>query len=119
MLFRSLLRDLHDRSLNQKTLVVVMGEFGRTPRVNKDAGRDHWGPSNCILLSGGGVRGGLVLGETNAHGEKPVGDTTGPADLAATICHCLGIDPDNEFHTPEGRPVKITNSGKVIRGLLG
>ena len=115
----ALLRDLHDRSLNQKTLVVVMGEFGRTPRVNKDAGRDHWGPSNCILLSGGGVRGGLVLGETNAHGEKPVGDTTGPADLSATICHCLGIDPDNEFHTPEGRPVKITNSGKVIRGLLG
>ncbi len=115
----ALLRDLHDRSLNQKTLLVVMGEFGRTPRVNKDAGRDHWGPSNCILLSGGGVRGGLVLGETNSRGEKPVGDTTGPADLAATICHCLGIDPDNEFHTPEGRPVKITNSGKVIRGLLG
>ena len=115
----ALLRDLHDRSLNQKTLVVVMGEFGRTPRVNKDAGRDHWGPSNCILLSGGGVRGGLVLGETNARGEKPVGETTGPADLSATICHCLGIDPDNEFHTPEGRPVKITNSGKVIRGLLG
>ncbi len=115
----ALLRDLHDRSLNQKTLVVVMGEFGRTPRVNKDAGRDHWGPSNCILLSGGGVRGGLVLGETNSRGEKPVGETTGPADLAATICHCLGIDPDDEFHTPEGRPVKITNSGKVIRGLLG
>ena len=115
----ALLRDLHDRSLNQKTLVVVMGEFGRTPRVNKDAGRDHWGPSNCILLSGGGVRGGLVLGETNSRGEKPVGESTGPADLSATICHCLGIDPDNEFHTPEGRPVKITNSGKVIRGLLG
>ena len=115
----ALLRDLHDRSLNQKTLLVVMGEFGRTPRVNKDAGRDHWGPSNCILLSGGGVRGGLVLGETNSRGEKPVGETTGPADLSATICHCLGIDPDNEFHTPEGRPVKITNSGKVIRGLLG
>lgn len=114
----TLLRDLHDRNLNQKTLVVVMGEFGRTPRVNKDAGRDHWGPSNCILLSGGGVRGGLVLGETNARGEKPVGDTTGPADLSATICHCLGINPDDEFHTPEGRPVKITNSGRVIRGLL-
>jgi uncharacterized protein (DUF1501 family) len=114
----ALLRDLHDRSLNQKTLVVVMGEFGRTPRVNKDAGRDHWGPSNCILLSGGGVHGGLVLGETNSRGEKPVGESTGPADLAATICHCLGINPDDEFHTPEGRPVKITNSGKVIRGLL-
>jgi uncharacterized protein (DUF1501 family) len=104
--------------LNEKTLVVVMGEFGRTPRENKDAGRDHWGPSNCILLSGGGVRGGMVLGQTNERGEKPVGETTGPADLAATICHCLGIDPDDEFHTPEGRPVKITNNGQVIRGLL-
>lgn len=114
----TLIRDLHDRGMNEKTFLVVMGEFGRTPRVNKDAGRDHWGPSNCLLFSGGGVRGGLALGETNAHGEKPVGDSTGPADLVATICHCLGIDPENEFHTPEGRPVKITNGGNVIRGLL-
>lgn len=114
----TLIRDLHDRGLNEKTMVVVMGEFGRTPRVNKDAGRDHWGPSNCLLFSGGGIRGGVVLGETNPHGEKPVGDSTGPADLSATICHCLGINPENEFHTPEGRPVKITNGGTVIRGLL-
>jgi hypothetical protein len=114
----TLIRDLHDRGLDQKTMVVVMGEFGRTPRVNKDAGRDHWGPSNTILFSGGGIRPGIVLGETNALGEKPVGDVTGPADLAATMCHCLGIDPDREFHTPEGRPIKITNGGTVIRGLL-
>lgn len=114
----TLIRDLHDRGLNEKTLLLVMGEFGRTPRVNKDAGRDHWGPSNCLLFSGGGIRGGLALGETNAHGEKPVGESTGPADLVATICHCLGINPENEFHTPEGRPVKITNGGNVIRGLL-
>jgi len=114
----TLVRDLHDRGLNEKTLLVVMGEFGRTPRVNKDAGRDHWGPSNCLLLSGGGVRGGIVLGETNPHGEKPVGESTGPADLSATICHVLGINPENEFHTPEGRPVKITNGGNVIRGLF-
>ncbi len=114
----ALLRDLQDRGLSRKTLVVAMGEFGRTPRVNKDAGRDHWGPSNCILLAGGGVRGGLVVGATNERGEKPAGDNTGPADLAATIFHCLGINPDDEFHTPEGRPVKITNNGQVIRGLL-
>ncbi len=114
----TLLRDLHDRGLNERTLVVVMGEFGRTPRVNKDAGRDHWGPSNCILLSGGGVRGGLVVGETNARGEKPVGESTGPADLAATMMHCLGINPESEFHTPEGRPVKVTNNGRVLRELL-
>lgn len=114
----TLIGDLHEKGLNEKTLVVVMGEFGRTPRVNKDAGRDHWGPSNCLLLSGGGIRGGQALGETNSHGEKPIGESTGPADLAATICHCLGINPDSEFHTPEGRPVKITHGGNVIRGLL-
>ena len=114
----TLLSDLHQRGLHEKTLVVVMWEFGRTPRVNKDAGRDHWGPSNCLLLSGGGIRPGIVVGETNRHGEKPTSDPTGPADLSATICHCLGINPDQEFHTPEGRPVKITNSGSVIRGLL-
>lgn len=114
----TLLRDLNDRGMHQRTMLVVMGEFGRTPRVNKDAGRDHWGPSNCILLSGGGIRGGTVLGETNSRGEKPVGDSTGPADLAATMFHCLGIDSESEFHTPEGRPVKVTNNGRVIRELL-
>ncbi|HUQ69604.1 MAG TPA: DUF1501 domain-containing protein, partial [Planctomycetaceae bacterium] len=114
----TLFRDLHDRGLSEKTLVVVMGEFGRTPRVNKDAGRDHWGPANCILLGGGGVRGGTAVGETNARGEKPQGESTGPADLAATICHSLGIDPSGEFHTPEGRPVKVTNGGRVLHSLL-
>jgi hypothetical protein len=114
----TLLRDLHDRGQKERTLVVVMGEFGRTPRVNKDAGRDHWGPSNCILLSGGGIQGGQAIGETNARGEKPVGDGTGPADLSATMFHCLGIDPELEFHTAEGRPVKVTNNGRVIRELL-
>jgi hypothetical protein len=114
----TLIRDLHDRGLNEKTLVVVMGEFGRTPRVNKDAGRDHWGPANCLLFSGGGIRGGAIVGQTNAHGEKPLGESASPADMAATICHCLGIDSEHEFHTPEGRPVKITNGGSVIRGLL-
>lgn len=114
----TLIGDLHDRGLHEKTLVVVMGEFGRTPRINKDAGRDHWGPANCLLFSGGGIKNGVVLGQTNALGEKPAGDSTGPADMAATICHCLGINPDQEFHTPEGRPIKITNGGAPIRGLV-
>lgn len=115
----TLLRDLADRSLLQKTLVVVMGEFGRTPRVNNNAGRDHWGPSNCILLAGGGVRGGTVVGATNPKGEKPAADPRSPEDLTATMCHSLGIDPDVEFHTPEGRPVKAVNGGKIIHELLG
>lgn len=113
-----LLRDLADRSMLSKTLVVVMGEFGRTPRVNNNVGRDHWGPANCILLAGGGIAGGTVVGATNPKGEKPASDPRSPEDLTATMCHCLGIDPDVEFHTPEGRPVKVVNNGKVINELL-
>ncbi len=114
----TLLRDLSDRSLLENTLVVVMGEFGRTPRVNNNAGRDHWGPANCILLAGGGIRGGNVVGATNPKGEKPASDPRSPEDLTATMCHCLGIDPDHEFYTPEGRPVKVVDGGKVIGDLL-
>jgi uncharacterized protein (DUF1501 family) len=114
----TLLRDLADRGLLETTLVVVMGEFGRTPRINANAGRDHWGPANTLLLAGGGIAGGRVVGRTNEHGERPVGDANGPEDLAATIYHCLGINPEDEFHTPEGRPIKIVNNGRVIKGLI-
>lgn len=113
----TLLQDLHERQLDRKTLLVVMGEFGRTPRVNKDAGRDHWGPSNCILFSGAGIAGGRVIGATNERGEKPADNPVGPADMAATIFDCLGINAQDEFHTPEGRPVKIANDGRVLREL--
>jgi hypothetical protein len=114
----TLLRDLSDRGRLQSTLLVVMSEFGRTPRVNKDAGRDHWGPSNCMLLAGGGIQGGRVVGATNSRGEKPAANPVGPADLAATMYRCLGIDPNHEFYTPEGRPVRIVDGGKVITDVL-
>lgn len=113
-----LLRDLADRGRLDSTLVCVMGEFGRTPRINKDAGRDHWGPANCILLAGGGIVAGRVIGATNAHGEKPAADPVGPEDLAATLHHLLGIDGGKHFETPEGRPVKIVNDGRVLQELL-
>jgi Protein of unknown function (DUF1501) len=113
-----LLKDLDERGRLGSTLVMVMGEFGRTPRVNKDAGRDHWGPANCILLAGGGIVGGRALGATNPRGEKPEGDSVGPEDLAATMHRCLGIDFNREFHTPEGRPIKIVNNGHVIEDLF-
>ena len=113
-----LLRDLEQRGMLDTTMVVVMGEFGRTPRVNKYAGRDHWGPSNTILLAGGGIQGGRVIGATNSRGERPETDPVGPEDLSATIFHRLGINGDDEFHTPEGRPVKIVNDGRVLRELL-
>jgi len=114
----TLLVDLSQRSLLEKTLVVVTGEFGRTPRINKNAGRDHWGPSFTVLLAGGGVKGGRVIGASDERAERPVDQPHGPEDLFATIAHVMGIDPNDEFFTPEGRPVKIVNNGKVIRGLL-
>lgn len=113
-----LLSDLDDRGILDRTLVIVMGEFGRTPRVNQYAGRDHWGPSNCILLAGGGIKHGLAVGKTNARGERPDGEPTSPEDLAATMHYLLGIDPNEEFYTPEGRPVKVVNGGKVVYGLV-
>lgn len=113
-----LLTDLEDRGMLETTLLVVMGEFGRTPRVNQYAGRDHWGPSNTILLAGGGIKPGQVIGSTNARGERPASDPVGPEDLAATMYSCLGINSDGEFYTPEGRPIKIVNNGKPIKGLL-
>jgi uncharacterized protein (DUF1501 family) len=114
----TLFRDLADRGLLEQTLVVVSGEFGRTPRINKDAGRDHWGAAFTVAVGGGGIKGGLVVGETDDRAEKPAADPHGPEDIAATIHHCLGIDPDDEFLTPEGRPVKIVNNGRVIDELV-
>jgi hypothetical protein len=113
-----LFRDLADRGLLDSTLVVFTGEFGRTPRVNKNAGRDHWGPAFTVILGGGGIKGGRVIGKSDARAEKPASDPYGPEDLAATMYHLLGIDPKDEFRTPDGRPVAIVNGGRVINDLL-
>ncbi len=115
----TLFRDLHDRGMLDSTMVVVTGEFGRTPRINKDAGRDHWGPSSAIAIGGGGVQGGVVVGASNERAEKPATRPYGPADLAATIYHGLGIDPKTEYRTPEGRPMPIVpGDGHVIEELF-
>jgi uncharacterized protein (DUF1501 family) len=114
----TLLHDLAERGLLERTLVLVTGEFGRTPRINNNAGRDHWGPAFTVALAGGGIRGGRVVGSSDARAEKPATDPYGPEDLAATVFHQLGIDPAEEFYTPEGRPVKIANDGRLIEALL-
>jgi hypothetical protein len=114
----TLFQDLADRGLLDTTLVVITGEFGRTPRINKDAGRDHWGSAFTVALGGGGIRGGRAVGASDRRAEKPADDPYGPEDLAATMYHLLGIDPNEEFYTPEGRPVKIVNGGRVIDPLL-
>ncbi len=114
----ALFRDLADRGLLDSTLVIVTGEFGRTPRINNNAGRDHWGPAFTVALGGGGIRGGRVVGATDARAERPTGNPHGPEDLAATLYHLVGIDVREEFHTPEGRPVQIVNGGRVVEELL-
>lgn len=114
----SLFNDLKDRGLLDSTLVLITGEFGRTPRINNKAGRDHWGPAYTVAMGGGGIKGGRVVGKSDARAERPADSPHGPEDMAATICRLMGINPDDEFHTPEGRPVKIVNNGTPIAALL-
>ena len=114
----TLFRDLADRGMLDSTLVVVTGEFGRTPRINKNAGRDHWGPAFTVLLGGGGIKGGRVVGKTDARAERPATDPYGPEDLFATMYALMGISPKDEFHTPDGRPVAIVNNGRVMNELV-
>jgi len=114
----TLFRDLADRGLLETTMVIVTGEFGRTPRINNDAGRDHWGPGFTVAMGGGGIKGGLVVGSSDERAERPADNPYGPEDLNTTIHHSLGINPDEEFLTRESRPVKVANEGKVIKELV-
>jgi hypothetical protein len=113
----ALIEDLQDRGLLDETLICVMGEFGRTPKLNTSGGRDHWPRVFSVLLAGGGVRGGQVIGSSDAVGENPKDDPVTPADLAATIYTLLGVDPAHELRTPDGRPVRVNDGGAVIKGL--
>jgi uncharacterized protein (DUF1501 family) len=115
----ALLIDLKERGMLERTLVLCMGEFGRTPSVNYAVGRDHWPDVASVLVAGGGVRGGQILGASDAKSAYPVDRPVTPGDLAATVYHCLGIDGDKEYHTRDGRPIKILAQGEVVRELLG
>ena len=109
-----LIVDLEERGLLDETLVVVMGEFGRTPKINANGGRDHWPNVFSVALAGGGVRGGSVLGASDALGEFPHESPVTPSDLAATIYTLLGIDPGHELHTSDGRPVRVAPDGAQV-----
>lgn len=113
----TLLRDLHDRGTLQETLVVVMGEFGRTPKVNKDAGRDHWGRAGSLLFAGAGVRAGQVIGATDKNGAFVTDRPVRPADVCWTIYDALGIDPAKLLLMPDGRPTHILAEGSTIQEL--
>jgi hypothetical protein len=114
----ALLDDLEARGLWQRVLVLVWGEFGRTPKVNAGGGRDHWGRSSFALLAGGELRGGVVVGSTNARGEEPADRPIWPGDVLATVYRHLGIDPAQELLDEKGRPVPILASGEAIRELI-
>ncbi len=114
----ALLDDLRERGLLDETLVVVMGEFGRTPKLNTSGGRDHWPRVFSVALAGGGVSGGQVIGASDAVGESPAERPITPADLTATIYRLLGIDPRTELHTSDGRPVRLVQDGQAIEELV-
>jgi hypothetical protein len=116
--FSALIRDLHQRGLLDETLVVVMGEFGRTPKVNKKAGRDHWGRAGSLIFAGAGMQGGRVIGATDKNGAFVTDRPVRPADVCWTIYDSLGIDPARELHTPEGRPVSILAEGSTVQELF-
>lgn len=113
----ALLIDLEDRGLLDDTLVVASGEFGRTPKINSMAGRDHWGGCCSLLLAGGGIKRGYVHGSSDKIGAYPATDPIGPWDLYATIMHCCGIDPKTEIHDAQGRPYRLCE-GSVINSVL-
>jgi hypothetical protein len=114
----ALVEDLHQRGLLERTLVVFLTEFGRTPRINREGGRDHWGAAGSLFFAGGGVRGGQVIGETDRFAAHPVTPPQGPGDVAASIYHALGIDPNHELHDRQRRPLPVLPSGRVIPGLF-
>jgi hypothetical protein len=115
----ALIADLDDRGLLESTIVMCAGEFGRTPKVNKNAGRDHWARSMACVLAGGGFKRGYVHGSTDASGMAPATDPVTPDDVASTIFRQLGIDPHAELQTPTGRPVQLFREGKVVEKLIG
>src|SRR5262249_419208 len=113
----ALLEDLDARGLLDETLVYWTGDFGRTPRINKDAGRDHWPQCQTVLMAGGGIRGGPLCGPSDPTGACPADRPCRPDDLTATVFHALGFDPETTVRDQLGRPVRISE-GEALRELF-
>lgn len=114
----AMLDRLREQGMLDSTAVLVTGEFGRTPKVNKNAGRDHWARAMCALMAGGDARGGQVVGSTDARAEGPIGDGFTPDDLAATFLKNIGIDPKKEYQANVGRPITLIRDGTPIPNVL-
>ncbi len=119
MAMSGLIQDLTDRGMLENTLVLWMGEFGRTPKINKTAGRDHYPRCQSVVFAGGGVRGGQVVGKSDATASLPAERPVAPEDMAATIYQLLGIDGTRTFQTSTGRPIRVVERGQVVREITG
>ena len=117
--YAALINDLDQRGLLDETLVVALGEMGRTPKANDKWGRGHWSTLFPAVLAGAGVRGGIVYGETDKHAEYPIDNPVSPEDLAATIYQRLGVDPEIRLPDQQGRPVHIVQGGSPIDAIFG
>lgn len=117
--FSALIEDLATRGLLKETFVACFGEFGRTPLINKDAGRDHWGPAASLLFAGAGVQGGKVIGATDKQGAHVTTRPYAPADVCYTILDSLGIDPHVALTTPDGRTIDALEEGELMSPLFG
>ena len=115
----ALIKDLADRGRLDRTLVIVLGEFGRTPKINKDAGRDHWSNAMSVMFAGGGTPGGQVVGATDRQGYAAVDRILAPENFVSTIYRKLGIDPGQLMYTPQGRPVHLVSDSTPISELMG
>src|SRR5262249_40895084 len=111
------LEDVHQRGMSEEILLVIMGEFGRTPYM-KGTGRDHWPDVNNVVFAGGGLKMGQVIGESDKRGGSPRSRAIWPQDVMATMFHVLGIDQKIQFTHPSGRPISMIEDGKVITELV-
>jgi len=114
----TLITDLYDRGLEKDVCVVVWGEFGRTPKINKDGGRDHWAPSGSVLFAGGGLKTGQVVGDTGPKAERARGNAYSASNVLSTLYHHLGIDPEMTFPDFTGRPMYILDDRRKVDELL-
>ena len=112
--YSALLEDLAGRGLLDETLVSMYGEFGRTPKINKMGGRDHWGPCQSVVMAGGGVRGGQIYGASDSHAAYPKNKPVSPEDILATMYHALGLPPEAEIRDRQGRPYRISDGRPIV-----
>ena len=114
----ALFTTLAERGLLESTAVCTTGEFGRTPKINKNGGRDHWPRAMCVLMAGGGIRGGQVIGASDPGGAGPDSTAISPEQVGASLYRALGIDHTKEYQTTTGRPVQLVRDGSIIPGLF-